>query len=121
MPGWRDKGVRLGNWGRVAMSGVLSVNVGGREGRWLVVLPVVGMRLGLRLENLHLAKFAVPKADVKPTAEEPPAVEGAVESMAMEGAFMPISIFPSSSSLCREPPLWRMVSRCRRRRHLYSA
>lgn len=104
----------------MAMSRVLSVNVGRREGRWLAVLPVVGIRLGLRLENPLLAKFAVPKADVKPTAEEPPTVEGAVESMVVEGAFMPISIFLSSSSLCREPPLWRMVSRWRRRRRLYS-
>jgi hypothetical protein len=95
MPGWRDKEVGLGDWGRVAMSRVLSVNVGGREGRWLAVLPVVGIGLGLRLENPLLAKFAVPKADFKPTVEVPPAVEG---------AFTPTSIFLNSSSLCREPP-----------------
>ena len=87
------------------MSGALSVNVAEGEGRWLAVLSVVGIRLWWRLANPPLAKFAVPKVDVKPMAEEPPEEEGAVETVVIEGAFMLISIFLSSSSFCGEPPL----------------
>lgn len=60
---------------------------------------------GAEARKSTLARSAVPKADFKPTAEVPQAVEGAIESIVVEGAFMPTSISLDSSSLCREPPL----------------